>query len=99
MESNIERIFSPIRHLPLGFQIAFLSLLFTFGFCLVFLGFKRAGAALDLALDGVKYQLGVVGFWMILCFVGAGLSAGVVTYWLGERIRAERHVEFVKMIA
>jgi hypothetical protein len=69
---------------PLGFEVAGLVFLFALGGGLVVLGYYRAGSALDLFLNGIKYQGGVVCLWLILSFIGAGLASGVVTYALGE---------------
>jgi len=69
-------------HLLLGAKIALSAIFFVGGFWLVYISFKHAGDALDLVLDGFKYQWGVVGFWLFLSLAGAGLASGVVTYWL-----------------
>jgi hypothetical protein len=81
-ERRPEHLSGPIGHALLGGQIAFSAILFFGGLWLIYVGFNRAGDALDRVLDGFKNQWGIVGLWLCLCLCGAGAASGIVTYWL-----------------
>lgn len=55
---------------------------FCFGIWVVIRGFEGAGDALDNVLDGRKKDWLWVGFYGLFVVLGAGLSSGVITYWL-----------------
>ena len=81
-QSDPEHSLGPSRHILLGLQVILGLLFFCGGWLLIVRGFERAGDALDVVLDGNRKAWLRVGFWFGMSLIGAGLSAGVVTYAL-----------------
>ncbi|MGL4965207.1 MAG: hypothetical protein ACRC67_28550 [Inquilinus sp.] len=74
---------SPESHILLGGKIALSAVAFFGGFWLIFLGFHRAGDATEKVLDGRRVFWLLAIWWDGAALFGAGLSSGVITYWLG----------------
>ena len=71
----------PVRHSPLGLQVAFLAFCFLGGIVLGAYGFKRAGDTLDDALE-TGWKWGFCVFWWGCSFGGLVLAAWSIAYGL-----------------
>ncbi len=88
-----EQCLRPKGHFFLSYQVALFAFLFLLRITFIFQSFRGAPYALDLALDGVKYECGVVGFGLLLGLSGAGLASGIIICGLSQHVDAQRRAK------
>ena len=66
----------------MGIKIIFSLLAFGSGLWLSFIGFYRAGYAIEFVFNRAKAGWFKLFFGLGLIFSGAGLSAGILTVWI-----------------
>jgi hypothetical protein len=83
-QSQEEKRWGPVGYCLLGCGIALICA----GWFAIIRGFKRAGDAMDVALDGQGKAWWCVSLWLLIALGGALLAAGVVTYALSLYLSA-----------
>lgn len=79
---NANHPHGPPCHVLLGGKIALSAALFVIGLLAIPYGFNRSSEAADRFMDGRKVSGVYALYWYCVSFLGASLSAVVVTYWL-----------------
>ncbi len=75
---HTEQPWGPIRYFLLGLGVALVCA----GWLAIICGFKRAGDAMDVVLDGDRRAWLLVAFWFGFAISGGATASGIVTYAL-----------------